>query len=420
MVSREIGDQIFLHSYFDEKFKSCRITVNFVVESSDENNAKFSLMAFLLRKSCKEFSKRSSIGLKLSELYGAELFSNSVVVGDCLIVKIGIEVLENCLALNEENLIEDAVKFLTEIIFNPKIENSKFDESDFKIEKENLISLVQNEFGSKISHSLNMAKKILFSNSGAGCFRYGNVEKINLLKNEEVAAAYHEMLSSSVVHITIVGKTDHSNCADQFSGCFMKIKRQNIKKIESKQFMMQNVKAEKLIEPVQQSILIVGFAFPEIVEKKKDLAILIAALIFGGVDGSKLFVNVRTKLSLCYFCFAKYLKSKRVIFAVLGTDEEKLIEAKKAVMEQFEEVKAGNFKEEEIEVAKKKFVMGLKKSNDFIDGIENFKLNQILNCENQSIEELIEEIEKIEKEEIVEAVKKMEVSINFSLTSGEV
>ena len=58
---------------------------------------------------------------------------------------------------------------------------------------------------------------------------------------------------------------------------------------------------------------------------KDTYAMKLMNTIFGGTPFSKLFLNVREKLSLCYYCAAGYNQLKGTVFVDCGIEEENII-----------------------------------------------------------------------------------------------
>ena len=72
---------------------------------------------------------------------------------------------------------------------------------------------------------------------------------------------------------------------------------------------------------VAQSKLVLGFRTGKIQAEEKPAFKLMAA-IFGGTPHSKLFLNVREKLSLCYYCAARCNINKGFLLVESGVETQ--------------------------------------------------------------------------------------------------
>ena len=79
---------------------------------------------------------------------------------------------------------------------------------------------------------------------------------------------------------------------------------------------------------VAQTKLVIGWRLGEVMEEPDPAALRVFTSLFGGSTASKLFVNVREKLSLCYFASALFDLHKGVLIAYAGTENERCGEAR--------------------------------------------------------------------------------------------
>ena len=82
----------------------------------------------------------------MEELYGAEFNCGIDKLGNDSIFKFYIESLNDNFTYKKENVLRESVNTLFEIIFNPLIENDRFNEEYFNSEKENLRQIIRATF----------------------------------------------------------------------------------------------------------------------------------------------------------------------------------------------------------------------------------------------------------------------------------
>lgn len=68
--------------------------------------------------------------------------------------------------------------------------------------------------------------------------------------------------------------------------------------------------------------------------------------VFGGGPYSKLFMNVREKMSLCYYCSARFARQNSYIFIQCGCEEENMDKAVAEILHQLEMIRDGDCKAE--------------------------------------------------------------------------
>ena len=128
-------------------------------------------------------------------------------------------------------------------------------------------------------------------------------------------------------------------------------------------------------------------------EKDSKYAICLYNVILGESATSKLFQNVREKASLAYTARSNYIRQKNNIYIRCGIEIENYEKALKIIKEQLEDMKNGNFTDEEIENAKKYMISGIKTVKDEQDSEITYYLGQELAGDFKSFEEYAEKID---------------------------
>ncbi len=80
-------------------------------------------------------------------------------------------------------------------------------------------------------------------------------------------------------------------------------------------------------------------------------AMVLANLIFGGTSNSKLFLNVREKLSLCYYASSSYARSKGILTVSSGVETKDFRRAEEEIGRQLAAVQRGDWEDWEQEGA---------------------------------------------------------------------
>ena len=133
---------------------------------------------------------------------------------------------------------------------------------------------------------------------------------------------------------------------------------------------------------------------------------------------SKLFLNVREKLSLAYYAGSSYSSFKGFINVNCGIECDKFDVTVKEVFNQLEDMKQGKFTKEELEFTKFSLTTTYQSSGDSMGALEDYYLSQkILGTEN-TIDSCIKKINEVTKEEVIEAIRKAKPDTVFFLKGG--
>ena len=130
-----LKEGITLHNINTNKFKTnlCAVFLTFPI--TYENATKDTLIALMLRRGSEKLKTREEITSKLAELYGAEFDSGIDKSGDNHVLKFYLESLNEEYLPKKEDLLKKSIEVLLDIVFNPNIENNKFNEEYLEQEK---------------------------------------------------------------------------------------------------------------------------------------------------------------------------------------------------------------------------------------------------------------------------------------------
>ena len=148
-------------------------------------------------------------------------------------------------------------------------------------------------------------------------------------------------------------------------------------------------------------------------------AMMLANLIFGGYSNSKLFLNVREKLSLCYYASSAYHRSKGIVTVSSGIECRDVETAKREILAQLASVQRGEFEEWEVEGARACLIASLESRGDSADRMEENALGQAATGIRETADELIAALRAVTNELIAEAAQSMTLDTVYFLTGED-
>ena len=135
---------------------------------------------------------------------------------------------------------------------------------------------------------------------------------------------------------------------------------------------------------------------------------------------SKLFTNVREKLSLCYYCLASYNKHKGVMTIESGVERKNILKAKQEILNQLKLIQTGDFSDEEFNDTKKYICQSFEKVKDSLGALDNWYVLQSMQEKINSPEDAIEDIKNVKREDVIKASKEIYLDTVYVLTDEEV
>ena len=177
------------------------------------------------------------------------------------------------------------------------------------------------------------------------------------------------------------------------------------------------VREEKVVEEkmqVGQGNLVIGLSSNSQIENEKFVMSVYNAILGGGAN-SKLFQNVREKNSLAYTAGSTFRRQKNTIFIRCGIEIENYQKALDTIKEQIEDMKNGNFTEEDIENAKKLIVSSVKGISSEQDTEITYYYGQELSDTFTTIDDYVTKINNVTKSNIEEVAKEIWINTVYFL-----
>ena len=409
---------ITLHEINTDKFKTNLIAVFLTTKLNRENVTKNALIPAILRRGTQNLRTQEEISKKLEEMYGAEFDCGLDKTGDNQVLKFYIETInDNFLPQNDSSLLEESIKNILDIVFNPYIENQGFKEEYLEQEKNNIRQIIEGKIDNKARYALDRCIEEMYKNQNFGLYRFGYIEDIDKINATELYKYYKELISNCKIDIFVSGIIDDKleqiiKENENIVKANSREAKYNLVKLEKK----ENVEIKKIVDnmDVTQGKLILGLDV-NIEDDEFRYAVSLYNSILGGSANSKLFQNVREKANLAYIASSSYLRYKNNIFIKCGIEIDNYEKALNIIKEQLEDMKKGNFTDEDIENSKKGILAGIKTIDDEQDTQMTFFFGHEVTGQKITIEEYSEKIKKVSKQDIVNIANLISINTIYFL-----
>ena len=414
----EISENIRLKLIKDDRFKTGTISIGMYLPLNKETVALNAILPFILSKSCSKYKNFKNINKKLSDLYGSSLSGNVSKMGDIGILSISGSFLDNRYTLYKEDTFAEMTKLLCDTIFRPNLINEKFPDKIINQEKRQLIELIESEFNDKKIFAKNRCIELMCKDELFCINKYGTKEQVLKLSSQDIYEAWENILKNSKIEIMILGNTDGIFSLEEFKKEFSSIKRENVKKCYSETIeSVENHKEQTDVIDISQSKLVLGFRTGLQKTQKEIMETRLMVTLYGATPQSKLFLNVREQLSLCYYCSSLYDRYKGIMMVQSGVEKKNVEKAKTEILNQLEEIKKGNFTQNTLNSIKLSLINNYQTVGDYIGNLENFYSAQALDDIIISPEDCVEILNGVTKEQVIEAANKVTLDAIYTLTN---
>lgn len=415
----EIKKGIRLHTINTEKFKTNLIAVFLTTNLNRENVTKDTLLLSVLKRGSKNMKTQEEISKKLEEMYGASFDCGIDKTGDNHTLKFYFESINDNFIDEPENLLESSIDKILEIIFNPLTEGDSFKEEYVNGEKHNIRQLIESKIDNKAKYALNKCIETMYKDKPYGLYRYGYTEDLENIDAKELYEYYKQLIKTCKIDIFVSGLLN-----DNITNIILN--NENISKLEERNPDYKVIKVEDEAKEVKeenivtesmdivQGKLVLGLDVNLKNDEEKYITMLYNSIL-GGTANSKMFQNVREKASLAYTASSSYTRPKNNIFIIAGIEINNYEKALNIIKEQIEDMKRGNFTEEDIDNAKKSLVSTILSIEDEQDSEITYFYGQELTENKIYIDEYLKKVQNVQKSQIIDIANRVSINTIFFL-----
>ncbi len=416
-IRKKICEGVAFSSVTDDRFKIGRQSATLIVPLSRENAAANALLSCVLSRSCREYPDFTALSRKLDSLYGAALYPSVRKAGENQMITIAASGLEDRYALDGESVSQELAELLCSIIFDPDMTDGRFREENVEQERRQLIETIDAELGDKRQYATKRCIELMCRDELYSVSRYGSREQVEALTNDELFRAWENLKNNAQTEITMFGSTSPDKAYEGFRARFENMPRKPVGNY-IKRITPDEVKHYTETEELAQSKLVMGFRCLGTNDGKEKLENALMSAVLGGTPTSKLFLNVREKQSLCYYCVSNVQSAKGIMMIDSGVETENIEKTEKAVLEQLSLLQNGDITGEELDNAKLALKNSLLSSLDSLAALQSYYTAGILTDSLMTPAEAAEYVGSITAERITELAQKVQLDTVFSLVGN--
>ena len=419
-MAEKINENITLHYVPMKKLKTSTIGVFIHRDLNEEDAAKNALLPYVLKRGCALAPDSEALERKLDDLYGAGVRCGTLKKGLDHVIFFTLESISEQYAPESEMLFEELTRLCMSLVFEPVTENGGFKQSIMEQEKKNAIQRIDSVKNDKRSYASVRCIQEMCKGERFAVPSHGTVEGVNAIDGKILYAYYQDIIVSSPMDIYVCGDCDIQKvCSIIKKSTENKIFRSG--KISEAHVFRGNETVQTCEESmdVTQGKLSMGFTTGISAADEEYFALMVANSIFGGGAHSKLFNNVREKLSLCYYASSSVERYMGIMMVNAGIEFENYQKAYDEIMAQLEAVKRGEIEELEYTSSINALVTGLKACKDDQYAMQSFYLSEKIAGTNRNLDELIDKISKVTVEDAVRAAQNIRLDTVYFLKGAE-
>ena len=411
----QLSPGITLRCYTDQRFKQNCLSLQFLRPMDRQEAAVNALVPNVLLRGCKSAPDLRRITMRLDDLYGAVIGPINRKVGDYHCVGMYCSFISDDYALEGDRVMEPVVDFLQELLLAPVEVDGAFSPDFVESEKENRISDLKTAVNDKRSYSVRRMMEEMCSQDAYGISRLGQVEDVEAITPRSAWEQYQVLLRESPVELFYVGQKCPEAVAEVLAPLCKHLAVQAVPLAAQTGFTDGGkVDLTETME-MEQARLCLGFTTPVTLRTENFAATQVCNAILGGGMTSKLFMNVREKMSLCYDISSSFRSSKGILLITAGVAPEKLEIAREEILRQVQFCKDGEITQQELVAAKQALITALSGVHDSPGSIEDYYTSILVAQSNMVVDQYLREVEKVTISQVQAAAQMLTLHTQYVL-----
>ena len=388
----EVGERLTLRLCQTEKFKTEMLSLSATFPIQRDQTYLTSLLLSVLLRGSERYPTVSAINRRLDYLYGTELSVRNFYRGDSQVFGLCANVLGKDYIPDQaaaETLLSQVVGLMRELLFSPALDengllNAHYVESEKQLQCDTIRARKNHPHG----YALDCCRRLMYENEPCGVSIYGTEEEVMRVTPEALTAHWRALCKDLHLHAFYVGASDAESVKLTLATAFGTTP--NPVEANTPTGAVISLTDPASIRPhtptlvreeelaVKQGQLVLGLRTGAAIQSEDFFACALFNELLGASPVSKLFVNVREKLGLCYSCSSAYNAYKASILISCGIENENRELAEREILAQINAIAAGAFSDEEWNAAQKSMENAYRQLEDSPVGMENYYFGRAL------------------------------------------
>ncbi len=416
MKRENLAPGVFLNTLDAQKFNRCRITIRFQYPACRETATAGAVLPLVLERCCADYPDMTLLSRRLAKLYGADLSVDNSTNGANRVLTVSVTGIKDEFALEGEDLTAEYADLVFGVAFRPYLVNGLFDEEAVAIERGKLRQQLQAEVNDKRLYCVRQARRRFFGDSLAGVERDGYLEEVDGVTPQLLTRVYEEMLCKASIEVTAIGAKDET------------VRRLLLAALEGRKrewqaplpgLFMPRQQPDHQVETMDmvQAKLCLLFTAGRCTGAQEIAASRLAMALYGGSVTSRLFLNVREKQSLCYYCSSSYTSVTGCMMVDSGVEPANAQKAEAAILKELAQLCDGPITDEEMEDCRRGLLSSLESVEDSLSGLEGWYFAEIARGGPVSTPaQARAALEQVTKEQVRQVLRQFTLSVSYLLT----
>ena len=408
----EIRTGVWLTHLREDTFNTDCSSVRLLSQLNRETASMNALIPFVLRRGTASFPDMEALSARMEELYGTVVEPIIRRIGEIQCSGFYASFPEDDFLPKGEGVLKDTIELTLDLLLSPVTRGGLLLPAYVESERDKLLDLISSRMNNKRSYAVLRCIEEMCCCEDFAVSRYGDEESCRSINYKKLSRHYRILLQTSPIELFYCGRASLRDVKALLRDHLSTLPRGEIDTEIGTEIRMNALEAEprSTVEEmdVAQANLVIGWRLGECMDDPDFAALYVFNDLFGGSTGSKLFLNVREKLSLCYYASSIIDIRKGLLLVSSGIQLTNLDAAKAEIFAQLDAVCRGDFSEDDLRTAKAGVISDLRSIPDSQGALESFYLSQAVAGADYSPTDLAELVNEVTAEQVIDIAKSVE------------
>lgn len=415
---RQIAPGAYLSVLEADKFCRQRVSIHFIWPAVRERATAEALLGLVMERGYAGCPDMTELSKKLAGLYGAALSVDGSVSGGNRVLTVSVTGIQDRFALAGEALSDEYCAIAFGTAFEPVTAGGVIDPQFVEIERAQLREQLESEINDKRTYCIRQARRRFFGDAPAGVERWGYLGEVDGVTAQDVTRAFENMVRTAQIEVMCTG-VDEAAAERALRAALARAGQRAPLAMAAPAAMpcAGTRQYDEAMDAVQGKLCLL-FTAGEVLHGARLSAMRVAGALLGGTATSRLFQNVREKMSLCYYCSAGYTASTGMLCVDSGVEHANCEAAQQAILAELDKLCAGPIEPRELDETKRALKNALISVGDSLQAAENWYLGCLLRGADETPAQVIEEVQAVTADDVRSVLGAFRLSVAYRITKG--
>ena len=420
ITTREILPHANLTCVSSDKFKTGCFSVNLITQLRKETASKNALIPRVLLRGTAYHPDMLSLAEAMDELYGTKVIPLVRKKGELQCIGLFADFVDDDFLPRGSGLLEKVASLVGELLLSPKTHGGLLIGEYVESERKNLIDEIRASMNDKRTYAADRLRQLMCADEDYGVGPLGDAETAAEITALSLTRQYQHILASSRLEIFYCGSASADRVESALQSALAALPRSPEPEYAGTDVVLSPPASEprRFTEEmdVTQGKLSVGFRVGKSMLAPNYAALMVSNAVYGGCVTSRLFLNVRERLSLCYYASSSLDRQKGVMTVSSGVEFDKYDDALREILAQLDAIRRGEITDWELKSARRAVVNAIRSSLDSSYGLEGLYFDQAISDFKCTPEELAGIADTVTADEVRAIAQGVELDTVFFLT----